>query len=260
MAKLNDRYKIQLVSVILPTYNEAENIVELIGEIFKVIRHRKEIIVVDDNSPDGTSRVVKQLKERNKKINLRLETRYKNRGLTNSIKRGIDIAKGDIVVWMDCDFSMPPILINKLIKKIEDGYDISVASRFIKGGGFKKDNSAKKLDSPAAIVLSRLMNFTIQFMLGRDFRDYTSGFIAAKKKVFSKVKLRGDYGEYFIDLIFKAKGCKFKIVEIPYVCLPRRKGESKTGQNLGQFLMRGYKYIFLATQLLFEKYILHKIP
>lgn len=254
------KYKIGLVSIVLPTYNEAENIIDLIYAINRAIKSKKEIIVVDDNSPDGTSMLVKNLIKKDKKINLRLETRYKNRGLTNSIKRGIKLAKGDVAVWMDCDFSMPPKVILSLLQKIERGYDIAVGSRFVKGGGFKIDNSKGQKDSPIAIVLSRLMNFTIRLMLGYNFRDYTSGFIAIKKAVFEKVELRGDYGEYFIDLIYKAQVNKFKIVEVGYVCIPRERGESKTGQNLPQFLKRGIKYLTVTFQLLIERYFLRRIP
>lgn len=255
---IKQKYKIQLVSVILPTYNESENIVDLVKEINKQIKHKKEIIVVDDNSPDGTSNIVKKFKNKNQKINLKLETRYKNKGLANSIKRGIEISKGDIVVWMDCDFSMPPKIIPKLLQKIEIDADIVVGSRFAKGGGFKRDNSKGQKDSPIAIILSRAMNIFIQLVLGGGFRDYTSGFIAIKKTVFRKVTLRGDYGEYFIDLIYKSKSFGFKILEIPYICIPREKGESKTGQNLNQFLRRGLKYIFLTIQLVIEKRVLHR--
>jgi len=260
MAKSTEKYAIKLTSVILPTYNEAENIIDLIKEIKKNIKYKKEIIVVDDNSPDGTSKLVKDFITKNKKSNVRLETRFKKRGLTNSIRRGIELAKGDVVVWMDCDFSMPPNVIPKLLNKIEKGYDIAVGSRFIKGGGFKISNSKGQRDSPIAIILSRLMNFSIQILLGNSFKDYTSGFIAIKKEVFNKFDLRGDYGEYFIDLIFKAKAYKFKIIEIGYLCIPRERGESKTGQNLPQFLKRGTKYILATFLLLYEKHILHKIP
>jgi len=260
MKKNKPRNKINLVSVVLPTYNEAENIIDLVKEIHRQVKHKKEIIVVDDNSPDDTSKIVKKFLSKNKKINVKLETRYKNRGLTNSIKRGIQLAKGDVVVWMDCDFSMPPKIIPKLLQKIEKGSDLAVGSRFVKGGGFKIDNSKGQKDAPIAIILSRLMNIAIKSMLGRSFNDYTSGFIAIKKNVLDKVSLRGDYGEYFIDLIYKAKANNFTITELGYICIPRERGESKTGQSLPQFLKRGTKYISLAIQLVIEKHILHKIP
>lgn len=246
----------RFISVILPTYNESGNIIVLIKEIQNVIKLPLEVIVVDDNSPDGTSELVAKYKKKSKKDNIRLITRYKNRGLTNSIRDGIRSAKGNVILWMDCDFSHPPKIINKLLDKIEEGYDIAVASRFIKGGGFKGTNE----ENPLAILLSRLMNYSIQFVLGGQFRDYTSGFIAAKKRVFRKIKLRGDYGEYFIDLIYKALAHKFRVVEIPFVNLPRKTGESKTGSNLYEYIIRGRKYVILSLQLLIEKHILRKIP
>lgn len=245
----------KLVSLILPTFNEAENIIPLIKAIKKAVKKPLEIIVVDDNSPDGTSKIVSKYQ---KKVadKVFLITRYKNKGLTNSIRDGILAAKGEVVVWMDCDFSHPPQFINKLLDKIDEGYDIAVASRFIKGGGFQ----GKRGENLLAIFLSRLMNYSIQFMLGGEFKDYTSGFIAVRLNVIRAIKLRGDYGEYFIDLIYKALAHKFKVVEIPFVNLPRKSGESKTGSNLYEYIMRGRKYIILSFQLLIEKHILGKIP
>lgn len=251
--------QINLVSIILPTYNEAENIVPLIKEIQRSVKIKHEIIVVDDNSPDQTSEIVLAFIKKSKTKNIKLKTRLSNRGLTNSIREGIGLSKGNVVVWMDCDFSMPPFVINKLLEKIEEGYDISVGSRFVKGGQFKKAEKGKK-DSLLAIVLSRMMNYIIQFILGNNFKDYTSGFIAVRKNVFKKVHLRGDYGEYFIDLIHRSFALKFKIIEVPYICLPRSKGESKTGSNLWQYLNRGTKYIALTLRLLYEQYILKEIP
>lgn len=255
-----DGNKIKLVSIILPTYNEFENIIPLIKAIETKVKNKKQIIVVDDNSPDGTSTIVRNYANKNAEANITLETRYKNKGLTNSIKRGLALADGDVIVWMDSDLSMPPVVINKLLDKIKAGSDIAVGSRFVKGGGFKMDKSTLQKDSVLAIILSRIMNYSIQILLGSDFKDYTSGFIAARKIVFSKINLRGDYGEYFIDLIYRAKAHKFRLEEVGYICLPRVWGESKTGQNILQYFKRGIKYIFLTIQLLIEKNILHQFP
>lgn len=251
--------KIRLVSIILPTYNEAENIIDMIREIDRRVTYQKQIIVVDDNSPDGTSRLVADHIQQNKRDDIVLKTRYKNRGLTNSIKKGIKLSKGDIIVWLDCDFSMPPAVINQLLTKISEGYDIVVGSRFIPGGKIKETDKIKK-DSPVVIFLSRIMNYSIQLLLGRHFKDYSSGFVASRKNVFQKITLRGDYGEYFIDFIYKAFAYQYKILEIPYICVSRKKGVSKTGTNLLQYLMRGQKYMVLTGRLLIEKHIFHIIP
>lgn len=253
------RSQIKLVSIILPTYNEAGNIVDLIKGIEQVVKYRKEIILVDDNSPDGTTKLVREYIRRYHKHNILVQLRTENRGLTNSIRDGIGLAKGDVIVWMDCDFSHPPAVINKLLEKVKQGYDIAIASRFVKGGGFVVPE-AENRDSWPAIILSRLMNYLIQFALSPKFKDYTSGFIAIRKHVFNKVRLKGDYGEYFIDLIYKSLSFNFKVIEIPYIQDIRRSGESKTGQNLWQYTKRGRKYLGLTLQLLIEKHITRQIP
>src|SRR6266576_880987 len=104
-----------MISVILPTYNEAGNIVDLIRAINRSVTHPKEIIVVDDNSPDGTSGLVHDLIASGSVPNVRLETRLTDRGLTKSIRRGIELSQGDVVMWLDCDFSMPPEVMPALL-------------------------------------------------------------------------------------------------------------------------------------------------
>lgn len=240
------------ISIILPTFNERKNIIPLILDINKYVKRSKEIIVADDDSPDGTSIAVSNLIKKQKVKNLKLITRKRNHGLTNSIWDGIKLSKGNIVVWMDCDFSHPPHLIPKLINLIDQNYDIVVASRFIKGGGYKK-NLKSSGDSIMAVVLSRLMNYFLQIILGGGFKDYTSGFIAIKRDVFKSIKLQGDYGEYFIDLMVRAILLKYRFKEIPFVNLPRKHGESKTGADLFKLIKRGTKYILVSIKLLFIK-------
>jgi dolichol-phosphate mannosyltransferase len=244
------------VSVILPTFNERENVVPLVLEINRKIKVEREIIVVDDNSPDGTANEVKSLINKRKVKNLRIIVRKKNHGLTASIWDGILKSKGEIIVWMDCDFSHPPVLIPKLLGQINNGYDIAVASRFIKGGGFKK-NIQGKSESNLQIILSRVMNYSIQILLGGGFKDYTSGFIAVRRNVFNNIKLHGDYGEYFIDLITRTILLQYKIIEVPFVNLPRKYGKSKTGSTLFTLIKRGIKYINLTFKLFALKVAYH---
>jgi len=236
------------VSIILPTYNEKGNISSLILTTNRIVKDNKEIIVVDDNSPDGTAQEVTKLIKDKSVENLKLILRQKDRGLTNSIWEGIKKSKGEIIIWMDCDFSHPPRIIPVLLKNIKSGNDIVVASRFIKGGGFKK-NLKDSSDFWLAVVLSRLMNHIIQFLLNNNFRDYTSGFIAIRRKVFKDIILQGNYGEYFIDLIFRAILLGYSYKEIPFVNLPRKNGESKTGSDIKTLVRHGVKYIMVAIKL-----------
>ncbi len=240
---------IALVSVILPTYNEAENIVPLAEAIDRAITLPHEIIVVDDNSPDGTSRLVQEAIDTGRIPGLRLETRMTDRGLTKSLWRGIVLSTGDVVVWMDCDFSMPPEKISELLAKIHEGYDIAVGSRFIAGGSAKQGTLGSANESFLATVLSRGLNLVLRLAISPKFRDYTSGFIAVRRQVFQKIRLTGDYGEYFMDLIARAMMLGFSFVEIPYDNAVRRAGESKTAPNMRVLIRRGLKYLAMIVRL-----------
>ena len=243
-------HNIGLVSVILPTYNEAGNIISLIETIHRNISHVSllhEIIVVDDNSPDGTSQLVQGLIDSGRIPRVRLETRMHDRGLTKSIWRGIELAEGDTVVWLDCDFSMPPEKIPVLLSKIKEGYDIAVGSRFVPGGRIKHGVGTE--ESRLTVFLSVLLNAVLRLTLCWRFTDFTSGFIAIRRDVFKDIRLKGDYGEYFIDLIERAILLKYSFVEIPYVCEPRREGKSKTAPTLKDLFSRGVKYLWTMARL-----------
>ncbi len=235
---------ISLVSVILPTYNEAGNIVGLCHDIHSALLQPHEIIVVDDNSPDGTSRLIEKLIATGTVPGLRLETRMTDRGLTKSIQRGIDLARGDVIVWLDCDYSMPPVIIPQLLAKIDAGFDIAVASRFVAGGRYKEAATwFGGHESRAAILLSRFLNWFLSHALFGHFTDYTSGFIAIRRPVLERIRLRGDYGEYFIDLICRSILLGYSSVEIPYVNMPRHAGVSKTGSSFIVLFKRGLPYL-----------------
>ena len=241
---------IRLVSVVLPTYNEAGNIVPLAEAIYHAIGRPHEIIVVDDNSPDGTSQLVADAIKRGNIPSLRLETRHRDRGLTKSIKRGIELAQGDVIVWMDCDFSMPPAEIPKLLGKIDHGHDIAVGSRFMEGGKHKESSRfVGGEESGLTILLSRFLNRAIRMSLYSGFHDYTSGFIAVRRQVLDRLPLRGDYGEYFMDFIYRAILNDYKIVEVPYECVPRRAGESKTGASLKHIVKYGIQYLRVLVRM-----------
>lgn len=244
------------VSLILPTFNERDNIVPLIQEIDHIVRSPKEIIVVDDNSPDGTSQAVAAYIKRKKSTNIHIETRTRNRGLTNSLWHGIQKAHGNIIIWMDSDFSMPPTVILQLLTKVEEGFDIAIGSRFVQGGRAKPMAKGPK-DAPFLIFLSRVLNVSMRLLFGMNIYDYTSGFIAAKRDVFNHIALRGDYGEYCIDFLVRAASMSYRIVEIPYSCQPRRFGESKTGSHIWQYLYRGRTYISTIWRL-YRK--IHHLP
>lgn len=233
-----------LVCTVLPTYNEADNIEPLIRGILAAAITPHMVLVVDDDSPDGTWRVVQDVaKELNQPghTQVALIRRTSERGLTSAIQRGIDIAVyslgADIVTWMDCDLSMPPEDVPRLIDAIlHDGADMAVGSRWIAGG-------ADVAHGSMARTLSLLINGLAMLLIGSDVHDYTSGFVAGRSAVFRRIRLVGDYGEYCIRLLAQTKRTGYRIVEVPYVCVPRTAGDSKTGANLLDYLVKGRKYV-----------------
>ena len=219
------------VSIILPTHNEKENIKEIVTQIHRYVTNNLyEVIVVDDNSSDGTQEKIKELQREFK--DLRLITRKNEKGLPSAIWKGIQESKGDIVVWLDCDLSHPPKYIPKMLEYIGQ-YDIVCASRYVDQG--------KDARSFIRILASRIVNLFARLILGIKVRDLTSGFYAVKKEVFSKVKLmQTGFAEYCIRFTYYALRKGFKIKEVGYISPDREKGISKTQKNFARFLRDGY--------------------
>lgn len=239
------------ISVIIPTYNEAGNIIPLIVSIRKSVRDLLEIIVVDDNSPDGTARLAKRWSNNHHaKQSVRVIVRLSEHGLTNSISEGIRMAQGDIILWMDADFSHPPTVINSLTAAIEKGADIAVASRYVLGGKPKSDTT--DTESAAAIKTSSLANTSMRYIFSVPFYDFTSGFIAVKKEVIRALPLRGSYGEYFIHLIVQAFARNFRVVEIPFTSVPRHSGTSKTVTSVPMLFKRISQYGMMIIHVVWE--------
>jgi dolichol-phosphate mannosyltransferase len=239
-----DQVREPLVSVVLPTYQEKDNIGPLIARIRSAIADLHEIIVVDDDSPDETWRVVQELSYHN----VRVIRRTNERGLTSALRDGIAASTGNIVVWMDCDLSMPPEAIPSLLTQILLGQDVAVGSRYVSGGADARDVRFHKLLSWVICRAARLA-------LGGSFRDYTSGFIAVRKSCLTGFAWDDDYGEYFIVLIYYLRQRGARIVEVPYTLVSRASGESKTATNPLGFLVRGRKYVSTIWRLRFGNVI-----
>ena len=232
-----------LVCTVLPTYNERDNIGPLIEGILAHAFTPHLVLVVDDNSPDGTWQVVEQIAAAHNTpatTRVALIRRVGEKGLTSAIQAGIDAAIEEhgaaIVTWMDCDLSMPPADVPRLVQTVLDGADVAVGSRWIAGG-------ADIAHGWMARTLSWLINAFGVWAIGPQVHDYTSGFIAARRRVLQAIRLDGDYGEYCIDLLGRALRTGYVVREVPYVCVPRTMGESKTGVNLWDYLVKGRRYV-----------------
>lgn len=212
------------VSIILPTYNESQNIVGILKSIRENIPKGilAETIVVDDNSPDGTGGIVEEYisgirKMAEETINV-IHRRAKN-GLSSAIYNGIQNAKGEMVLIMDSDFSHPPHVIPRMIEAFKQYQcDLVVASRYMTGGQIDGWTMRRKMMSKAATVIAKKG-------LGVKIKDPMSGFFAFRKNIIQGLNFDVLGYKFLLELLVKTKGINVK--EIPYTFEDRRLGSSK---------------------------------
>ena len=214
--------------IVLPTYNERKNIGSLINEIFLLLP-KINILVVDDNSPDGTAAVVKELQARYANLSI-LERPMKN-GLGGAYIGGFKklLVDPDIknIVMMDADFSHNPKYLSQIIAEAEN-YGLVIGSRYIKGGGIAKWELWRK-------ILSAGGNFYVRFLLGRAIYDWTGGFNCIRAEFLRKIDLDSiDLSGYAFIMGIKyfliKAGARAK--EIPIIFEARRGGESKLSHHI----------------------------
>lgn len=220
-------------SVVLPTYNERDVISGVVREILDAVGD-VEVLVVDDDSPDRTWEVVSADFAGDGRA--RALRRVGRRGLASAIAEGIDVTRGEVVVWLDADGSMPAEVIPRLVDATASA-DVAVASRYAPGGRDARDSAVR-------ILASRAINAWGTLWLGGPVRDWTSGFVAARRTALRRVPIRPDhvYGDYCIDFLHRACRAGFRIVEVPYACVERRAGTTKTSPSLRRFATLGLRY------------------
>jgi len=205
-----------MISVILPTYKESENIRLIIPKIFNVFNKsglKGEAIIVDDGSPDGTADIASELAEH---YPLKVHVRRDERGLATAVMKGFDLASGDIVVVMDADMSHPVEKLPEMVKPImENRCDATVGSRYTKGGGC--DNWP--------FIRRFISRFSGHLALGlAKLSDPTSGFMAIRKSVLINVPLDPVGWKIVLEVIVKTGA---KVQDIPIIFADRQNGESK---------------------------------
>lgn len=233
----------KVISIVLPTYNEKDTISLLVEEILRRISSDSEIIVVDDDSPDGTGDIVEKIGRTDHRVRL---LRRKERGLTSALRAGIESARYDTVIWLDADFAHPPEVIPDLID-IPDDFDIVVASRYITGGRDGRDSAIRRI---ASMALNRIGRWWVRSSV----RDLSSGFVRARKEVLMDLDFRGTYGDYCIDFLVRAEKKGYRIMEIPYTNSEREEGYSKTTANPLIFLCYVLLYLKTIMKLRNRKY------
>lgn len=219
------------VSIVLATYNERENILDTIQGIFEHVKDPVEVIVVDDDSPDGTWHVASTFGDPRVKVIRRVSTR----GLASAFNRGIIESRGEVVGWMDADMCMPPLMLPRMIEKVNE-YDIVIGSRYAPGA---KDDRAK-----LRVMASWLINRLAGLVLGHGIKDYDSGFVVLRRSVFDKVSIiPTGYGAYFMEFLYACRKKGLTVHEMPYVFRDRTKGVSKSAPSLFRFFKAGLGYV-----------------
>lgn len=205
------------VSIIVPTYREAANIPELIARIESMLAEsgiRAEVLIMDDNSRDGTDEAVAKLA----RPWVRLVVRTENRGLSPAVVDGLHAAAGRVLVVMDADLSHPPETIPALVHALESGADFVIGSRYVPGGSTEESWG-----------FFRWLNSKVATLLARPFaraKDPMSGFFALRRETFERADKLNPIG-YKIGLELIVKCRVARVVEIPIHFANRKRGSSK---------------------------------
>ena len=233
--------------VVIPTYNEAENVEPLAAEIRRIVPEI-HILFVDDNSPDGTGALIKRLMDRDDRIHL-LERPQKN-GLGRAYIDGFTVAleKGfEFIFEMDADFSHDPKELPNFLKEMEN-YDLVIGSRYIKG--------VNVINWPLKrLLLSYYANVYTRVITGIPIRDCTGGYKCFRREVLEAIdfrKIKSNGYAFQIELNYKVWKKGFRIKEIPIIFFDRVHGESKLSKKIM------WEAVFLVWKLRFLN-LIHKL-
>jgi dolichol-phosphate mannosyltransferase len=235
--------------VIIPTYNEKENVEKMIRTVFS-LPTSFEILIIEDNSPDGTGQIVKNLQAEFSGL-LHVIERKSKLGLGTAYITGFKWAlenKYDYIFEMDCDFSHNPNDLERLHKAVTDGADVAIGSRYISG--------INVVNWPLGrVLMSYLASIYVRFITGMKIMDTTAGFKCYRRKVLEtidldKIKLKG-YG-FQIEMKFTAYKFGFNIVEVPIIFTDRKEGSSKMSGGIFSEALWGVLKMKIAS--FFKKY------
>jgi len=211
------------IIVIIPTYNEAKNIAELVKEIFNQNLFSLSLIIIDDNSPDGTGQIAEELARNYPIIVIH---RSRKSGLGSAYQLGFEYALkngADFICQMDADFSHQPKDLPRLIEACQKGADLALGSRKIEGGKIIGWNWWRKFCSWGAMFFSR-------FILGLKTKDVTTGFRCYRKEALEKINFKEIKSSGYAwqeEIIYRAEKAGLKIKEIPITFIDRKFGKSK---------------------------------
>lgn len=217
------------VLVIIPTYNESENILNIIPEVLSksTSLYQFNVLVIDDNSPDGTAKMVEDLNN----PSVYIIKRVMKMGLGTAYIAGFKYAienNYDYVYEMDADFSHDPKYLPEFLAKMEEGYDLVVGSRYI--------NGVSVVNWPIRrLFLSYFANIYTRIVTGLKVHDTTAGFMCYDVSKLSQInldKVKSNGYSFQIEMKFKYFKKKFRIAEIPILFIDRRAGHSKMSKKV----------------------------
>lgn len=225
------------VSVVLPTYNESGHIVDLINVVINSIPPgwQYEVLVVDDNSPDGTFQIVKEAFACNSHVIPIL--RETDRGFAKSIRTGIERSTSEFLLVMDSDFTHDPIEIPKLLH-VAQVYDVVSGSRFCPGG---------RMQDNLHYIASMFYNWLLRLIVRTQIQDNLGGYWLARAKLIKALPMDQiffGYGEYYFRMLHYLQHAGTSIVELPAKYMLRKTGDSKS-----QFVRMLFSYSVAAIKL-----------
>ena len=228
------------VSIILSTFNEKLSIEFTISELIKYLPG-VEIIVVDDNSPDGTLEVLKKINYEK----LKIFSRKKTKGLASAFLLGLINTSGDIIGWLDSNMGDTAKKFPEMLQNLKEA-DIVILSRYVAEG---KDERNK-----IRVIASYLLNKFSKLILRSKINDLSSGIFLMKREVLNDVvPVAKGHGEFMMEFLYKAEKKGNKIIEIPYIQPIDIEGHSKSFPNIAKFLYLGFFYLVRIIQSIITK-------
>jgi dolichol-phosphate mannosyltransferase len=235
-----------LYSVILPTYNERENlpiIFYLIDKYLTEASLKYEVVIVDDSSPDGTLEVAQAIRKSFGEDKVIIVSRRGKLGLGTAYSAGLAVAKGNRIILMDADMSHHPKAIPRMVTKMDaEKVDIVTGTRYIRGGGVYGWDSFRKLTS-------RTANFLADFLLNPKVSDLTGSFRLYERKALETILPRITCTGYAfqMEIVVRAREAKMTIAEVPIIFVDRIYGESKLGPKEIILYLKGLVQLFFTT-------------
>ncbi len=206
------------ISIIIPTYNERDNVVALVKRIDQALsNYEYEVVFIDDDSSDGTAELAAALSPQ---YPVKVIVRKNKRGLASAVVDGLGYVEGEVIGVMDADLQHPPEVIPHLVRELGSGADVAIASRYVEGGGCEGWGLTRRIISKGAIFLAHLL-----LPSTRKVKDPVSGFFMLNRRVVANADLRPTGYKILLEILIEGE---FQdVAEVGYIFRTRGSGESK---------------------------------